>query len=89
MKERKWTSQQKLQIVLEGLKGKVTVAEICNQNQVSMNQYYKWRDRLLSEGTKIYEYGGIDRSEERYVSEIKRLKEIIGDLTMELKKNEK
>lgn len=86
MKARKWTGEQKMKIVLEGLKEKISLSELCNQHQISMAQYYKWRDRLMKDGAKIFEYGGIDRSEERLLAENRRLKEAIGDLTMELKK---
>ncbi len=44
MKKRKWTGQQKLQIVLEGASGKVWIEELCNRHGVNQSQYYKWRD---------------------------------------------
>lgn len=88
MKSRKWTGQQKLNIVLEGLKGKVSLTELCNQHQISQAQYYKWRDRLLKDGVKVFEFGGIDRGEDRLLAENRKLKETIGELTMELKKND-
>ena len=50
MKRRQWTPKEKLAIVLQGLKGEISVAELCNQHQISQSQYYKWRDRLLAEG---------------------------------------
>ena len=88
MKARKWTAQQKFQIVLEGIKGTSSLAELCNRHQVSQNQYYKWRDRFLNDAPKVFEYGGIDRTEERLLSENRKLKQAVGELTMELKKNE-
>lgn len=88
MKNRKWEPKQKLAIVLEGLKGNVTVAELCSRNQISQTQYYKWRDRLLAEGEKVFLHGGPDKNEERMRNEIRKLKGIIGELTVELKKNE-
>ena len=54
MKHRKWTPAQKLSIVLEGIKGNFTITELCNRHQISQTQYYKWRDRLLSEGQKFW-----------------------------------
>ena len=88
MKRRKWTPKDKLNIVLQGLKGNVTIAELCNRHQISQTQYYKWRDRLLSGGAKVFEHGGPDRAEQRLQNEVRRLKTIIGDLTVELKKSE-
>ena len=89
MKRRKWSSQQKLMIVLEGLKNKVPLAELCSGHQINQAQYYKWRDRLLNEGSKIFDYGGLDADQERLEKENFKLKSIIGELTVELKKSER
>ena len=88
MKRRQWTAKEKLTLVLQGLKGEISVAELCNQHQISQSQYYKWRDRLLAEGPKVFERGGPDRAELRLQKEVRKLKGIIGDLTVELKKSE-
>ena len=88
MNRRQWTPQEKLAIVLQGLKGESSVAELCNQHQVNQSQYYQWRDQLLTEGAKLFERGGPDRTEQRLQNEVKRLKGIIGDLTVELKKSD-
>ena len=86
MKRRKWTPKDKLMIVLEGLKGKTTITELCNRHQITQTMYYKWRDQLLQDGEKIYQHGGADKNEKRLRSENQRLKNIIGELTIELKK---
>jgi transposase len=88
MQRRKWSSKDKLTIVLEGLKGTVPLGELCAKFQISQSQYYKWRDQLLANGAKVFDYGGVDKSTERLLREIQNLKHIIGDLTVELKKSE-
>jgi transposase len=88
MQRRKWSSKDKLTIVLEGLKGTVPLGELCAKFQISQSQYYKWRDQLLANGPKVFDYGGIDKNSERLLKEIHNLKRIIGDLTVELKKSE-
>ena len=88
MKRRKWTNQQKLQIVLEGIKGKVSIAELCNKHQITQAQYYQWRDRLLQQGAKVFDLGGANKQEERLRDEVKSLKALVGELTVELKKSE-
>jgi len=88
MDRRKWSSKDKLTIVLEGLKGKVPLGELCAKFQISQSQYYKWRDQLLNNGSKIFDYGGLDRTTERLEQEVGKLKRIIGELTVELKKSE-
>ena len=88
MKRRKWTNQQKLQIVLEGIKGKVSIAELCNKHQIAQAQYYQWRDRLLQQGAKVFDLGGANKLEERLRNENNSLKALVGELTVELKKSE-
>jgi hypothetical protein len=62
MQRRKWSSKDKMTIVLEGLKGTVPLGELCAKFQISQSQYYKWRDQLLANGPKVFDYGGIDRA---------------------------
>jgi len=54
MKRRVWDSKTKAIIVLEGLSGKA-VGELCNQYQISQNQYYQWRDKFLAEAHRAFE----------------------------------
>jgi transposase-like protein len=87
MKRRQWDSKTKAKIVLEGLSGK-PVSEICNQYQISQNQYYQWRDKFLSESYRAFE-GKVEGSElSRLKAKNQRLQQIIGALTVELKKSE-
>jgi transposase-like protein len=87
MKKRRWDSKTKAKIVLEGLSGK-PVSEICNQYQISQNQYYQWRDKFLSESYRAFE-GKVEGSElSRLKAKNQRLQQIIGALTVELKKSE-
>ena len=87
MKRRQWTGQQKLQIVLEGLKTQGKISEFCGRYEISQVQYYKWRDQLLKNGTKVFE-GDPEKEKERLEKEVRKLKEIVGHLTVELKKTE-
>ena len=51
-KYRTWTVQQKLEIVLAGLRGDRSVAELCREHRISENLYYTWRDKLLEGGSE-------------------------------------
>ena len=51
-KYRTWTVPQKLEIVLAGLRGDRSVAELCREHQISENLYYTWRDKLLEGGAE-------------------------------------
>ena len=88
MKHRKWTSQQKLQIVLEGLSGQIEIAKLCAKYQIAQTQYYKWRDQLLKFGHQAFDQKTITNKEQHLEQEVRKLKNIIGDLTIEIKKTE-
>lgn len=51
-KYRTWTVAQKLEIVLAGLRGETSIAELCREHQISENLYYTWRDKLLDGGAE-------------------------------------
>jgi transposase len=51
-KYRTWTVAQKLEIVLAGLRGEVSVAEVCREHQISENLFYSWREKLLEGGSE-------------------------------------
>ncbi|MBH8608755.1 transposase [Thermoactinomyces sp. CICC 10521] len=50
MKRRKWTPEEKMNIVLAGLKGDVSIAELCRQHNISQTLYYRWKDTFLQRG---------------------------------------
>lgn len=88
MEKRKWTSQDKLKIVLEGLSGQIEIAKLCAKYQIAQTQYYNWRDNLLKYGHQAFETKNITKKEQHLEQEVVNLKRIIGDLTVELKKSE-
>jgi transposase-like protein len=51
-KYRTWTVQQKLEIVLAGMRGEVSVAEVCREHQISETLFYAWREKLLEGGSE-------------------------------------
>jgi transposase-like protein len=85
MGTQKINAKTKAQIVLEGLRGK-PVAEICNQYQISQTHYYRLRDLFLSNMHQAFE--NTSQQEAKLTRENDRLKQIIGDLTVELKKSD-
>ena len=87
MKRRNWDAKTKAKIVLEGLSGR-SLSEICTEYGIGQTQYYRWRDQFLSKAHRAFE-------SEKDGSEVQRLKkkaakyqQIIGALTVELKKTE-
>ena len=87
MKPRAWDPKTKAKVVLEGIKGK-SVAEICNEYQICQSQYYQWRDQFLSNVDKTFESSKKASRELRLETEVQKLRALVGELTMELKKSE-
>jgi transposase-like protein len=70
------TLDEKVAIVLEMLKGKTPVEEICRRRQVSITDAYHWCALFLDGAKKAFKSGC---SEEPITQEeIKKLKKIIG-----------
>ena len=84
-KRRQWKAEEKSRIILEGLKGR-PVADICVEHQISQSMYYSWRDQFLSNMGQVFETKKIDQREAYQNHQIDKMKKIIADLTIELKK---
>ena len=87
MKRRKWDSKTKARIVLEGLSGR-SISDLCREHQISQTQYYLWRDKFLAESHKAFENHENGGELARLKKKNARLQQIIGALTVELKKTE-
>ncbi len=88
MKRRQWSSNEKLKIVLEGLSGQIEISKLCAKYQIAQTQYYQWRDQLLKFGNQAFEQKNVSKKEQLLEQKVVKLKRIIGDLTIELKKND-
>jgi transposase len=49
---RKYSSEEKIRIVLEGLRGEESIAELCRREGISPNLYYNWSKEFLEAGKK-------------------------------------
>ena len=47
---RKYSSEEKIRIVLEGMRSEYTVAELCRREGIVQNLYYKWTKEFLEAG---------------------------------------
>jgi transposase len=47
---RKYSAEEKIRIVLEGLRGDLTIAELCRREGISENLYYRWSKDFLEAG---------------------------------------
>ena len=76
MKNKKFDPQTKVAIVLEGLKGNITVAELCRKYKISETIYYRWRDKFLEGGRKAFICSETNKEKE--------LEKIIGRQTIQI-----
>ena len=49
---RKFTAEEKIRIVLEGLKGEDSISEICRREGIAPSMYYKWSKGFLEAGKR-------------------------------------
>jgi transposase len=49
---RKYSAEEKIRIVLEGLRGEESIAAICRREGIASNVYYKWSKDFLEAGKK-------------------------------------
>ena len=47
---KKYSAEEKVRIVLEGLRGEEKVAELCRREGIHQNMYYKWSKEFLEAG---------------------------------------
>ena len=90
---RKFSSDEKIRIVIEGLRGEDSIAAICRREGINSNLYYRWSKDFLEAG-KHRLAGDIKReattSEVHYLkNENNELKQLVAELSLELRKNKK
>ena len=47
---RKYSGEEKIRIVLEGLRGEESIAELCRREGISQSVYYRWSKEFLEAG---------------------------------------
>ena len=47
---RKYSAEEKIRIVLEGLRGEDSIAELCRREGLNQNVYYRWSKEFLEAG---------------------------------------
>jgi transposase len=84
---RKFSAEEKIRIILEGLRGEESIAAICRKEGIHANLYYNWSKSFLEAGKKRLmgditreatsdEVGGLKRENER-------LKIILAEMMLE------
>ena len=85
--ERQFSAEEKIRIVLEGLRGEDSIAELCRKEGIAQNLYYRWSKEFLEAGKK--RLAG-DTAREATSDEVKtlraearQLKEALAEVTLE------
>lgn len=68
---RKFNSEEKIRIVLAGLRGEDSIAELCRREGIHQNLYYRWSREFLDAGKKRLDG---DTQREAGTSEVKDLR---------------
>ncbi len=84
---RNYSAEEKIRIVLEGLRGEDSIAELCRKEGINQNLYYRWSKEFLEAGKRRLA-GNVVR--EATTDEVKNLrqetlglKEVVAELLLE------
>ena len=92
---RKFSSEEKIRVVLEGLRGEETIAELCRREGISPNLYYNWSKEFLEAGKRRLQGDAKRQATSSEVTGLRhensQLKEMVAEMALRirmLKKNE-
>ena len=74
---KQYSSEEKIRIVLEGLRGEYSIAELCRREGIAQSLYYSWSKEFLEAGKK--RLSG-DTARQATSSEVKDLRRETSDL---------
>jgi transposase len=84
---RNYSAEEKIRIVLEGLRGEDSISELCRKEGINQNLYYRWSKEFLEAGKRRLA-GNVVR--EATTDEVKNLrqetlglKEVVAELLLE------
>jgi transposase len=83
---KKYSAEEKLRIVLEGLRGEEKIAELCRREGIHQNMYYKWSKEFLEAGKQRLAGDTKREADGQEVKEIRsendQLKHLVAELTL-------
>ena len=84
---RHFSAEDKIRIVLEGLRGEDSIAELCRREGIASSQYYGWSKEFLEAGKRRLAGDTARAATPSEVKELRHetqaLKEVVADLTLE------
>ena len=83
---RKFSTEEKIRIVLDGLRGESSVAELCRREGINPNLYYRWSKDFLEAGKKQLAGDTVREATSDEVKELRaensELKEVVAEITL-------
>ena len=84
---RHFSAEEKIGVVLEGLRGEDSIAELCRREGIASSMYYGWSKEFLEAGKKRLAGDTARAATSDEVKDLRReaqaLKEVVADLTLE------
>jgi transposase len=84
---RRFSAEEKIRIVLEGLRGEDSIAELCRREKINQNLYYRWSKEFLEAGKKRLAGDTVREASSDEVkslrSQASQLKELLAEMMIE------
>ena len=86
---KQYTAEEKIRIVLDGLKGEDSIAELCRREGIAQSLYYSWSKEFLEAGKKRLAGDTARAATSGEVTDLRReargLKEVVAEQALELR----
>jgi transposase len=86
---KQYSAEEKIRIVLEGLRGEETIAALCRREGIAESLYYNWSKEFLEAGKKRLAGDTARAATSDEVKQLRReardLKEVVAEQTLELR----
>jgi len=83
---RKFSSEEKIRIILEGLRGEDSIAGICRKEGIAPTVYYKWSKAFLEAGKQRLNGDTIREASSNEVADLRdenvQLKQLVAELSL-------
>ena len=90
---RKFSAEQKIQIVIEGLRGEIPITELCRREGIQPSIYYRWSKAFLDAGknglTRDTQRDATADEVQRLKQENEALKQAVGESVLEVQRLKK
>jgi len=86
---KRYSAEEKIRIVLDGLRGESSIAELCRREGISQGLYYSWSKEFLEAGKRRLAGDMARQASSGEVKELRRqalaLKEVVAEQALELR----